>query len=511
MIALRDAEQIRQAEDTAYAHVPAGSLMQRAAFALSVACAGLLAEARGAVAGSRVVLLVGAGNNGGDALWAGAHLAARGCAVEAVTVSSRVHAEGAAALRRAGGRLVGTDDLDQVARVLAAADLVLDGILGIGGRGALRESSATIAGLAVGAIVVAVDVPSGVDADTGQVVGASIDADLTVTFGALKPGLVLTPGRERSGTVRLVDIGLDFDAPPVAACLTGTDVAAWVVEPSADAYKYSRGVAALATGSAAYPGAGLLSVAAACAAGVGMVRVLDDGTGRCGEIVRQHPDVVVDGTPPAQQGRATAWGCGSGLAGTGDQVALVAAVLAAPVPVVLDAGALTVLARSGPVRTLVRERAERGVVTVVTPHAGEFERLCPGLLASAHGRLAAAISAAQELQAVVVLKGPGTVVAAPSGTAYVDTEATADLGVAGSGDVLTGVVTAVLADAWAAGHRSVDALCEAAAAAVWLHGRAGRIAALDGPVTAPDLAGAIRAAVMDARHGDRLPADGGPG
>ena len=501
MIELRNAAAIRRAEEAAYRDVAPGALMQRASFALAVACAGLLDQARGRVVGARVVLLVGAGNNGGDALWAGAHLAARGCAVVAVALADRLHPEGSAALRRAGGRVISADEADRAEAAIVAADLVVDGILGIGGRGALREPAATLAALAADAIVVAVDLPSGVDADTGAVAGPAVDADVTVTFGALKPGLVLAPGRDRAGTVRLVEIGLEFDEPASAACLTGADVAAWVPEPTGDAYKYSRGVAALATGSAAYPGAGLLSVAAARAVGTGMVRVLDDGTGRCGQIVLRFPDVVVDGAAPAAQQRASAWGCGSGLAGTPDQEPLVAAVLAAPVPVVLDAGALTVLAASPEVRTALRERAARALVTVLTPHDGEFERICPGLLARSAGRLAAARDAAAELHAVVVLKGPGTVVAAPDGTAFVDTEATADLGVAGSGDVLTGLVTGVLAEAWAAGRRTAADLTEATAAAVWLHGRAGRVAARSGPVTATGIASAVPAAVLAARHG----------
>jgi hydroxyethylthiazole kinase-like uncharacterized protein yjeF len=502
MIELRDVASVRRAESAAFARVPDGALMQRAAFALSVTCAGLLAGARGQTVGSRVVLLVGAGDNGGDALWAGAFLAGRGCAVTAILTADRHHIEGARALQRAGGRIVPAADADAALALLADADLVVDGVLGIGGRGALREPAATLAAATGDAIVVAVDLPSGVDADTGTVAGAAIDADVTVTFGAVKPGLLVGPGRQRSGTVRLVEIGLDFDHPPTARCVEGVDVEAWVPEPEAAAYKYSRGVAALATGSPAYPGAGLLSVAAARAVGAGMVRFLDDGTGRSGQVVDRFPDVVVDGAAPVDQPRATGWGVGSGIAGTDDQEPLVCAVLAVAVPVVLDAGALTIMSNSAAVRELVRDRAEHGLTTVLTPHDGEFERLCPGLLAEADGRLDAARAAAGRLGAVVLLKGPGTVVAAPDGSTYVDTEGTADLGVAGSGDVLTGLLTGVLAGAWAAGRRSLDELTQATAAAVWLHGRAGRIAAQAGPVVAPGIADAVGAAVRAARFGD---------
>ncbi len=285
MIDLRDVAAVRRAEAAAFARVPDGTLMQRAAFALSVTCAGLLERARGRTTGAQVALLVGSGDNGGDALWAGAFLAGRGCAVTAITAADRFHVDGARALRRAGGRLVAGADLDGAQQVLARADLVVDGLVGIGGSGGLREPAAGLLAAGVDAIVVAVDLPSGVDADTGVVAGAAVDADVTVTFGAVKPGLMLSPGRERCGTVRLVDIGLEFDQPAAVRVLEGTDVARWVREPDADAYKYSRGVAALATGSAAYPGAGLLSTAAARALGPGMVRVLDDGTARTRETV----------------------------------------------------------------------------------------------------------------------------------------------------------------------------------------------------------------------------------
>jgi ADP-dependent NAD(P)H-hydrate dehydratase / NAD(P)H-hydrate epimerase len=179
----------------------------------------------------------------------------------------------------------------------------------------------------------------------------------------------------------------------------------------------------------------------------------------------------------------------------------VRAVLEARVPVVLDAGALTVVAEDADVRAAIADRASRGLPTVLTPHEGEFERMQPGLLA-ALGRLDAARAAASALGAVIVLKGPGTVIVDPDGTAFVDTEGTADLGTAGSGDVLTGVVAAVLAGAWADGVRVPASLTEATAAAVWLHGRAGREAAVDAPVTAPDVAAAVPAAIRIAREGD---------
>lgn len=497
MIEVRSVAQVRAAEEEAFRLVPDGTLMQRAAFALAISCANLLRDLRGQVVGARVVLLVGSGNNGGDALWAGAMLADRGCRVDAVCLSDRTHLQGAEALRRAGGRI----HRSPAASLIADADLVVDGILGIGGSGGLRPEAAALAAAcdASDALVVAVDVPSGVDADTGVVDGLAITADVTVTFGAVKPGLLLAPGCHHSGGVQLVDIGLRFADEPVAAVLDPDDVVAWVPEPDDDTYKYRRGVVGVAAGSGPYPGAAQLVTAAARHANVGMVRYLDRGDGVASTVVTAYPDVVIDGSPPAEQNRATAWGCGSGFTGDSADALAVAAVLEARVPVVLDAGALNVVAESDEVRDRIASRHRDGLITVLTPHEGEFERLQPGLLARSSGRLEAALAASSELAAVIVLKGPGTVIASPHGSAWIDTEGTADLGTAGSGDVLTGLVAAMLAGAWTDGVRDGELLAEAAAAGVWLHGRAGRHAGHGRPVAATDIAAAVPEAIASVR------------
>lgn len=507
MIDLRTTAEIRAAEAVPLAVLPDGALMRRAATALEVACAEILEAAGAPATGSNVVVLVGSGNNGGDALWAAAGLARRGCRVDALTLSDRIHAAGSAALRRAGGRLHRWVDIDEaLPRLIDDAHLVIDGIIGIGGSGALRGDAATVVGRLddCGAIVVAVDVPSGVDADTGAVSGVAVAADVTVTFGAVKPGLVVAPGSLHSGAVRLVDIGLEFDERAVLRCLESIDVAAWVREPAPDAYKYRRGVVGISAGSGAYPGAALLAVDAAHRGNVGMARFLDRGDGVAPLVVAHFPDVVIDGADPASQERVDAWACGPGFPGAPVDEVTVLAVLGAPTPVVLDAGALSVVATSASARARIAERNAHALVTVLTPHQGEFERILPGLLDSAGSRLAAATSAAVRLGAVVVLKGPGTVVAGPGGTCFVDLEGTADLGTAGSGDVLSGLMAAVLAGAWADGRREPDELVEATAAAVWLHGAAGRIAAEHAPVVATDIARAVPAAIRQARfgHGD---------
>lgn len=502
MIELRSVAQVRAAEDVQLARVADGQLMQRAARGLSLVVAGLLTAGRGGVSGSRIALLVGSGNNGGDALWAGAMLAGRGAHVDAITVAPRWHEEGAAALKRKGGRLHAYVEND-ASDILDQADVVIDGILGIGGSGGLRDGAAELAAkVSLGpAIVIAVDVPSGVDTDTGAAPGPAISADVTVTFGAVKPGMLVAPGVLHSGAVTVIDIGLEFDDAPYGIVLERDDVAVWVPEPAQDDYKYRRGVVGLSAGSPEYPGAALLATSAARHANVGMTRFLDRADGAAQLVVAQYPDVVIDGTNPADQSRVDAWACGPGFPGGAVDVNAVEAVLAAPVPVVLDAGALAVVAQSASVRGAIRARHDRGLVTVLTPHEGEFARLAPGLLERATGRVAAARDAAHDLGAIVVLKGPGTVIAAPDGQVMIDTEGTADLGTAGSGDVLTGLVGSLLAGAWATGRRDLQALQTATSAAVWIHGAAGRIAGVRGPVVATDIAAAVPGAIREARFG----------
>ncbi len=210
------AEQVRAAEQVVLARVPPGALMRRAAFGLAVAARRMLAD-RG---GRRVALLVGAGDNGGDALWAGAELRRRGVGVTAVLLDpQRAHAEGLAALRRAGGRVV-TDGPDGAAAI-ARADLVLDGIVGLSGRGPLRPAAAELVGVAerLSTPVLAVDSPSGVDPDTGAVDGPAVTAAATVTVGALKPLHVLAA--HRCGPVELIDIGLGPELPQPHAVVLG--------------------------------------------------------------------------------------------------------------------------------------------------------------------------------------------------------------------------------------------------------------------------------------------------
>src|SRR5579875_2256364 len=481
MRAAYPAGEVRQAERALMALVPEGALMRRAAAGLAATCAGLL----GRVYGSRVAVLAGTGDNGGDALFAGARLAGRGARVTAVAAGDRVHQAGAAALARAGGRLARPGD-PGAADAVSGAGLVIDGILGIGGRGGLREPAATLARLAErarsrGALVVAADLPSGVDADTGVTAGPAIRADVTVTFGVVKPGLLIDPGAGHAGVVELVDIGLGPHLPgqPAVIALQSADAAASLPVPGAESDKYRRGVLGVLAGSARFTGAAALCAGGAVRGGAGMVRLVSARP--AAEVVRQRwPEAVVtvaeDAGGPGQAiaaaGRVQAWAAGPGL-GTGDDAAeALGRVLATALPVVVDADGL-----------------------------GRLLNEDPGWI-EAH-RLEAARRAAARLRVTVLLKGSTTVVAPPDAgqPALVNPTGTPWLATAGSGDVLTGLAGALLAQ----GARPA---ATAAAAAAYLHGLAGRLAAREAPAGASDVLAALPEAFRQVRAALPGPAAG---
>jgi hydroxyethylthiazole kinase-like uncharacterized protein yjeF len=464
MIGLYTAEEIRAAEEPLLAATRPGTLMQRAAAGLAAVCARLLQG----VYGRRVALLVGTGNNGGDALFAGARLAARGARVTAVLLDvERAHPAGLAALRRAGGRVRSATE-PGVQHLVARADLVLDGILGIGGSRGLRPAAAELSTAAAegAGITVAVDVPSGIDASTGAVDGVAFPAMHTVTFGAVKVGLVVGEGRAYAGQVHLVDIGLDLPAAGVHQ-LTDADAAARLASPSATDDKYSQGVVGIVAGSATYPGAGVLCTGAALRTRPGLVRYA--GTAADG-VRAAWPEAIVTDGRPGDAGRVQSWVVGPGMGTDAAARSVLAEVLATDLPVVVDADALTLLAEDPrPVR-------ERSAPTLLTPHDREFARFGTEVGAD---RVAAARRLAADLGCAVLLKGEATVVADAGGAAFVNGTGTPWLATAGTGDVLSGIAGAVLAT----GLSGV----EAGAFAAHLHGRAGQLAAQRGPLIAGDL------------------------
>lgn len=510
-------------------------LMQHAAFALATAVAAELVDRRGSVRGSTAVLLVGAGNNGGDALHAGAVLARRGVRVLAVCTADQPHADGLAALRRAGGRAVrvveptdaatpvgdrNEDALPQVwlgdaVAEAYAADVVLDGLLGIGGRGAARGVAGLLVGLladlldqedaggdapsaagprGAGPLVVAVDVPSGIGVDDGSLPdGPVLPARLTVTFGGAKAGLLLPPASACAGRVTVVDLGLPLGERPAVARLEPADVAALWPVPGPTDDKYRRGVLGVVAGTAAYPGAAVLAVSAAVLTGVGMVRY-GGSAAVSAAVVAARPEVVPG------DGRVQAWLLGPGVDPTDEeQAARVADVLdralRTGLPAVLDAGALAL--------------APRDLVPwcVLTPHAGELAMLLgqwgedvdrAGVEAEP---LRWARRAHEVTGATVLLKGSTTVVVGAGRAVYAQADAPGWLATAGSGDVLAGVLGALLAGRSGAVLDDPPLAAALAAAAALVHGRAAGGAVPGGPVSALAVAHALPATVAEVLRG----------
>lgn len=450
MLHTYSAAAVRAAEQPLLAAGRGPDLMRKAAHGLAMGVVAMLRSRGRGVYGASVVLLVGSGNNGGDALYAGAYLAARGARTAALLTSARTHPEALVAFVKAGGRCVPLGESGAPAGFLREAgkcDAVLDGLLGTGGSGGLREPAATVvAQLAKLSgpdrpAVVACDLPSGVDATTGEVHGPVLRADLTVTFGAHKTGLLSAPGEQFAGRVELVDLGIGRHlGQPESLRLDPGDMAALLPQPSAADHKYTRGVAGVIAGSAQYPGAALLAVAAASACGPGMVRYLGPEPVAAAIHVR-NPEVVCSSSAPHEV-RVQAWLAGPGLDGDPEQLDRAAAAIASGLPTVVDAAALALV---GPDASGGNDRL------VLTPHAGELSALlarCGASLGRARieaSPLAAACQAAELLGAVVLLKGPTTIVAAPDGRVFTQANGTPRLAAAGSGDTLAGILVALLA------------------------------------------------------------------
>ena len=490
-------------------------LMSLAAAGLAGACGARLRQVRGRVAGARAVLLVGSGNNGGDALLAGALLRGRGVGVVALLCGPRHHEAGAQALRRAGGLVlqvpesVPADSSRElpapVVRALAEADLVLDGVLGIGARGAVRGAALPVlAALVRGPrppLVVACDLPSGLDPATGASHGPVLAADLTVTFGVAKPGLLLPAARHLVGELVVVPLGLapHLPARPSLARLrvpldrgrpAGAVGDGWPWSwPEAD--KYSRGVLGVVAGEAAYPGAAVLVARAAAGAGVGMTRLVppEEAPGLAGLVLQAVPEVVVQDLSGV--GRVQAWVVGPGTSGPEDP--RVRYVLhEADEPAVVDAGALSGLARA-----LAEGGLHRPGRLLLTPHAGELDRLLQALhepAADSGGRLPAVRTAAARTGSTVLLKGSDTLVVAPDGRAVVVPGGPPSLATAGAGDVLAGLAGALLA----AGLPPLQAgVLAAHVHAVAAHRASGG----GGPLRAGVVADALAGVVASARPG----------
>ncbi|UWX96470.1 NAD(P)H-hydrate epimerase [Arthrobacter zhaoxinii] len=491
---------VRRSEAPLLAAGRGGELMQRAAYGLYAAAAASLTARRGRIYGSSVTVLAGSGNNGGDALYAAARLARRGAAATAVLTSAAAHPEALAAFRAQGGKTLALTESNAaaVSGAALAADAVLDGVLGTGGSGGLRGparilaealNTARLQGKAP--LVVACDLPSGVDADSGRVAGTCLQADLTVTFGAVKTGLLAGPGAAAAGEIRCIDIGLGPHlGTPDAYRLQAEDLAGLLPVPTPADQKYSRGVLGVAAGSETYPGAALMAAGAALATGVGMLRYLGPAT--VARLINlAHPEAVCSSDAVADI-HVQAWVAGPGAGKDEDQRRRARDAMASGLPAVIDADAIGVVAPG------------LHPAVILTPHAGELTALLRSLGEDAdraeieadpirYARLAAARTGA-----TVLLKGWATLAAAPTGELYSQAEATPWLATAGSGDTLSGILGALLAtDRTPDSERGPGHYARLAAAAAHLHGRAGTLAAADGPVQPSLLEPRIRAIVAN--------------
>lgn len=440
-LSLYTPEEMGRVDKLASALVPVSVLMENAGRAVARAV-------RRFITPCRVLVLCGPGNNGGDGFVAARFLAEAGWPV---AVAEMVPPRAGSPAAEASALFDGVRVPFALAEV-ERADLVIDAVFGAG---LSRDVTGLPAELLQAARrVVAIDTPSGIDGATGQVRGYAPHAELTVTFCRFKPGHLLYPARSFMGRLVLADIGM-----PEAA-LAQVPAQAWrnapglwcLPEPGPESHKYTRGVVSVCAGQS-MPGAARLCAGGARAAGAGLVRL---AAGQEAPAYRLGaPGLVVDGDPLEAllaDKRRIVWVCGPGQ--TGEEVAhALPLLLSARKSVLADAGALS--AAAGCPEKL------RGV-SVITPHSGEFTGLfgTPGLNPPEAVRKAAA-----RLDAVVVLKGASTLIAAPDGRLAINDHASPALGTAGSGDTLSGVIAALLA----AGMPVWEAAC----AGVWLHGEAG--------------------------------------
>lgn len=436
----------------------------------------------------RTMVLCGPGNNGGDGYVVARHLQARGYAVEIVTIGdpTTFKAEAQAMAKEWTGPTRRFDPSRPV-----HGELVVDAIFGAGlNRGLDGDLSQLFEDIEMADVpVVAIDVPSGIHGDRGTFVDKSQpwSAALTVTFFRKKPAHVLYPSRHHCGEIVCVDIGIsdgmlnalsDIATQRRNVCLENT-APPHVAARDPAAHKYQRGHCVVVSGPAHATGAARLAAKAALRAGAGLVTVAGEGAAIPVLSAALTSIMVRDAGSPAtlhalledKRYNAVVIGPGNGVdQATRDRVSVALSSIAS---VVLDADALTSFEQDP--EALIKQLTPR---CVLTPHAGEFERLFPGLLEKSPNKIEAARVAAQRAGAVVLLKGADTVIADPDGTAVVNTNAPAELATAGSGDVLAGIIGGLLAQ----GMMPFDA----ARTGAFLHGLCGRIA---GPgLIAEDLA-----------------------
>ena len=427
----------------------------------------------------RIVIVTGRGNNAGDGVVAALTLAADAAlpmpVIAAVNPPEQLTGEaGVYAPMLKDARVEITDQTD-----FRPGDLIVDALFGIGlSRDIASPYTEWIKAInASGCPVVALDLPSGLDGDTGEIHGICVRADVTITFGLPKTGLFRNAGPAVCGRLKLADLRI---APEIAASIPAEfetffaeDAAPLLPRLPFDAYKNSRGRLLLAAGSARYPGAAKLAAGAALRAGAGFVRLVTSASGNFPPPAVLHEDSEQELLSCLPMVDAVAAGSGWGQdPGRKKQLKI---LLNSGKPMVLDADALNLLAQM-PGLQLPEE-------SILTPHLGEAKRLLPDL---PENRQKAAQALAEKYHCNIVLKGPQTIVAAPDGRYSINSSGCPALGIAGSGDVLTGVIGAMLAS----GLNAYDA----ARLGVWLHGTAGECVPMRG-LQADDLPDRVRSAM----------------
>ena len=448
------------------AGTPEAVLVQRAGGAVARHALQML----GGTYARRVVVVCGKGNNGADGFVASRRLRARGIGVETFALADGL-------------------DESRLRRALGRADLAIDAMFGTGFRGVLDGDSALVAYLVRDVPTLAVDIPSGVDGTTGLARGPVVRADETVCFAALKPGLLFEPGRSLAGSVRVVDIGID-PGPTKLHVLDVSDV--FLPSRESGDHKWSSG-ALIVGGSQGMVGAPLMASRAAARSGAAMVvSALPGGDAAArasgNEIVTRALPATGDGSLAADAAavvlkdvdRFHAVAIGPGLGrDDGTQAAVREIVASCPAPMVIDADALNALAVD---LAPLQQRSAAGLPpAILTPHEGEYARLAG--MPIGDDRVACARDLALRTRAIVLLKGPGTVVAAPDGDAVVNRADSAALATAGTGDVLTGIIAGLVAN----GAEPFAA----AASGAYVHGCAARQAGTGVELVATDLIDAL--------------------
>lgn len=482
MIPVLTAEEVRRQDAACEARgIPTSSLMGNAGFFVARAARELL----GGTYGRRIVVVCGKGNNAGDGLVAGRRLATWGAHVSAVMLlGSDLGGAAGEAMLAFPGRVLTAEVLD---RELGRADLAVDAIFGVGLSGPPEGAAAVgIERLSSGRVV-SVDIPSGVDSDSGALVGGrSARAALTVTLGGLKPGLLFEPGRSAAGRVEVADIGVPDDLRAgTASALEAADVRSLLPRRRSSSNKRRVGTVLLVVGSRGLPGAAALTAGACVHGGAGLT-VVAAPESVVPTIISRVPEATAIPLPETGDGTIDPKGIelirprlgefhvaalGPGLSTHPATAELIRALVSElELPTVLDADALT--AFTGASELLANAAGPK----ILTPHTRELSRLTGRSDEEIEAdRLGAGRAAAASLRSVVLLKGPGTVIAAPDGSAFVNPTGGPSLAQGGTGDVLTGLTAALLAQERHVGEERSDLLVTAVAA--WIHGRAGDLAA----------------------------------